>query len=316
MKKFLIKIFLFASILIVGVLSMMFFLEDIPPPQKNFIYLNLKHDRIHQINAPKIIVTGGSNVYVGIDSKAIEEAFSVPVVNLGIHAFLGLSFILEQLKQSLHKQDMVILPIIYFLELEGSYELKKAAGHYYRGAKNFYPTNYALELELFFEDIHQKFKNLINGYSPPNPKFPPDGQKLINEYGDYLAYIDKEKKDSLKGGEIYAYRLWEGIQAINDFNEYAQTLDVKVFFVFPNYPASFFELNKEVIKKLESDINQYLQSEILNTPQDFVFPDDYFYDTVFHLNGKGRQIRTQKLIELIKKHPIANQSIQKMKEVR
>ena len=36
---------------------------------------------------------------------------------------------------------------------------------------------------------------------------------------------------------------------------------------------------------------------VLTPLQDVCLPDKYFFDTAYHLNAKGRQVRTQRLIE-------------------
>ena len=57
------------------------------------------------------------------------------------------------------------------------------------------------------------------------------------------------------------------------------------------------------------DLSNNLKIEILNRVSDFVFPDSLFFDTVYHLNKKGREIRTKKLIEIIKKSTNAQHHI-------
>ncbi|HPG73671.1 MAG TPA: hypothetical protein PLM49_05215, partial [Bacteroidales bacterium] len=57
-----------------------------------------KHKRIDSIKSPKIIFAGGSNLPFGIDSKMIQDSLHTPVVNLGLHAGLGLDFMLNELQ--------------------------------------------------------------------------------------------------------------------------------------------------------------------------------------------------------------------------
>lgn len=40
--------------------------------------------------------------------------------------------------------------------------------------------------------------------------------------------------------------------------------------------------------------------EILNNPSDFIYPDNYFFGTVYRLNKMGRKERTAKFIEILK----------------
>ena len=37
--------------------------------------------------------------------------------------------------------------------------------------------------------------------------------------------------------------------------------------------------------------------EVLGEPEDAMLPEQYFYDSVYHLNRKGTELRTLKLID-------------------
>lgn len=109
------------------------------------------------------------------------------------------------------------------------------------------------------------------------------------------------------------YKYWTGIDRLNDFLNLAKAKKATVFFMYPNIANSEYEKNKEVIQQLSVDISQNLKIEVLNKPTDFVFANNLFYDTVYHLNKVGRELRTHKLIELIKKNSNALKSIYSIK---
>jgi hypothetical protein len=78
-------------------------------------------------------------------------------------------------------------------------------------------------------------------------------------------------------------------------------IGAKLFILFPNYPTSEFNKNKNVIY----DLKQQLMTKVnyirlLNEPRSFVFDDSMFYDSVFHLNAFGREKRTKMLISILK----------------
>ncbi len=93
---------------------------------------------------------------------------------------------------------------------------------------------------------------------------------------------------------------------------YLQSKNIDVYYVFPNYIKSEYEKNEKAIKQLEDDLLNDLMIEIISTPEDFIFDDNLFFDSIYHLNKKGREIRTDKLIEVIKKNKNALQSINKI----
>jgi hypothetical protein len=305
MKKFIFSLITF-SVLIVSLYTLIAYIVN----PKNIVsndYMAAmidKHNRIEQLNCPKIIFAGGSNLAFGLNSEEVENEFSIPVVNLGLHAGLGLNFILNELKNTIKNGDVVFLSIEYLLEPEGDYELKKNTSNSYKEALKYYTFDLRAEIRI---DIDRTRKN-INSYKQNekvannlNPEIQVYSREAFNKYGDVIAHLEKNPPKELKDRGVLNYSYWTGINELNEFYNYAKSKNVEVFFIYPNFPITEFKKNQEVIEKLSMDLSNNLKIEILNTPYDFVFPDSLFFDTVYHLNKKGRELRTKKLIELIKK---------------
>jgi hypothetical protein len=106
---------------------------------------------------------------------------------------------------------------------------------------------------------------------------------VFNQYGDVISYLDEPSAKVLKDVSTFYYTYWQGIDEINRFNDYAKSMNVDVFFIFPCYTASAYNKNKEVIGRLESDMRKNLKVEMLCSPSDMVFPDSSFFDTVLSL---------------------------------
>ncbi len=68
-----------------------------------------KNERLCSIDEPKIVLVGNSNLAFGINSAMIEEAFSMPVVNMGMHGGIGNPFNEQAAVQNVHEGDIVIL---------------------------------------------------------------------------------------------------------------------------------------------------------------------------------------------------------------
>ena len=84
MWKFILKLILFLGI------TAGFLLHLSPQYLGNYqASLIDKVQRLESIHEPKIVLIGDSNLAFGIDSEKIEEAFDMPVVNMGLHGGLG-----------------------------------------------------------------------------------------------------------------------------------------------------------------------------------------------------------------------------------
>lgn len=266
-----------------------------------------KHHLLDTTKQPRIIFAGGSNLAFGIDSKMLQDSIGCNVVNMGLHAGLGLRYIINELKFSLKPDDIIIFSIEHFLSLDGYYRLKKSAAKNYKNANAFFDRNYWTDFNVFFEkEITQNLKyNLsFNKNKLKKNKKPIYSRSSFNKYGDVIAHLTKPNPEKLNDRGKKKYFYWEGIELLNEFYEYAKKKDIAVYFTFVNYPISEYEKNKQVLLKYENDIKNNLKITVLNDIESFSFNDSLFFDTIYHLNKKGRRIRTIKLIEVLKKHKI------------
>lgn len=269
-----------------------------------------KHERAQKIKTPKIIFAGGSHLAFGLDSEMVEKELSVPVVNLGINAGLGLSFMLEEVKHVMNENDIIIISFAYLQPNDEILELKIMAGDYYKEARKFYSLSMYQYLKLYFSNTRKKYidliDNLFKGRSNTT-KALEDSKEVnvysrssFNKYGDMVAHLNLKPKENLADKEVFNYQYWEEIKSINEFAKYVQKRNAKVYFMYPNMTVGEYNKNQKVIERLSSDIEKNMKVEKLNTPTSFVYPENLFFDTVYHLNKDGRAINTKKIIELMK----------------
>ena len=112
MKKFIKKVTTFALVLMLCLLALIGFDFFLIGSQYKYSYnasLVDKVDRLRQINEPKIILVGNSNLSFGIFSDLIETEFNMPVVNLGLHGGLGNAFHEEIAKLNINEGDIVVV---------------------------------------------------------------------------------------------------------------------------------------------------------------------------------------------------------------
>jgi hypothetical protein len=310
MKQFLIKTILFLSVSSLLFFSTKFMLKQYKPRNFNDYMAAIidKHTRVKNINSPKIIISGGSNLAFGVESKMLEEEFKMPVVNMALHAGLGVNFILEQLKQTIKQDDIVLISFEHFMSLDGKYDLKKFTGEIFNESKKFYSINPLEEIKIEIENTRNDIKNFIQKggiqTSSNNDVVSVYSRKAFNELGDVVAHLSLPIPQEITGRKIFTYEYWGGIKELNNFHEYARKRNVQVYYLYPTYPNSEFNKNKRAIELLSEDLNKDLNIKIINKPTDFVYDDSDFFDTVYHLNKSGREKRTKQLINIIKENCI------------
>ena len=67
-----------------------------------------KAERLRSIEGPKLVLLGDSNVVLGVDSRQLEEAFGMPVVNMALHAGIGNVFHERMARLNVAKGDVYI----------------------------------------------------------------------------------------------------------------------------------------------------------------------------------------------------------------
>lgn len=310
MKKFLYNVFQMLTIVSIGYCFIVMYVSGSAKINNSYLSSIIdKHKRIKEIKSPKIILAGGSNLAFGINSEKIQNEFSVPVVNLGLHAGLGLEFMVNELKELIKEKDVVFISIEYFLDKEGKYELKNHIRLSYPNAANYYHKNIKKEIQLHIVNTRKNLKRL-NQKGSDDVLHSVYSSQSFNKYGDVVGHLDQLPPKIIEDRFKFNYRYWEGIEILNDFNNYAKSKNVNVFFLFPNYPGSEYMRNEVVLSKLENNIIRNLSFEVINIPQDFLYNDGFFFDTVYHLNKEGREIRTIKLIEIMHKNKNVSKILQ------
>ncbi|MDY8136885.1 hypothetical protein [Aquimarina sp. 2201CG5-10] len=299
MKKFLLKILIFLSIL-TGVVLLLFFLEgDRLKTNEYMAALTDKHKRIENIKKPKIILAGGSNLVFGVDSETIERELETPIVNLGLLAKLGLKFILNELKDVAREGDLIVLSIEHDMTIQGNLELQKMTSYYNSFAHKYYRNQDELEFGKYvieIENCHLLFKKTISSLIDKVKEDPAYMRSGLNKYGDGVYHLDIPSSNVLGSKSIIKANKDEEIELLNEFHLFAKEKGINVVFSYGAYEIREYEKNKVALHKVDLSMRENLTLEMIMDLEGFVYPTSYFFDSVYHLNKKGRIEHTKNLI--------------------
>ncbi len=306
MQKFFIKIFLFT--LIIGGVVFYFsasFKRKFDLKTDYLATLIDKEARLNSLDSNRLILIGGSNLAFGINSELIEKELPVKVANLGLHAGLGLPFMINQVSNLMKKGDVVVLSIAYPLFLDSAepdIDLIQFIQELDPQTKNYYHFSPKEMLIGHFEKFRKYFTPDVYRVDPVF------NRTLFNKYGDNEGHLNKEPLANLKDRKpISNIDTEKAVQLLSSFAEDSKNAGVQVLISYPPYPKTeFVGKNKERIIALDIRLRNRLPSiTFLDSPETHVFDDSLFYDTIYHLHGKGRDMRTKMLIEDLK-HSVYN----------
>jgi len=94
------------------------------------------------------------------------------------------------------------------------------------------------------------------------------------------------------------------IEILKNFKAWSDSRNVTVLFSFPNiaiskeyYGAQYQQSFLDIVKSVEK-----MGIGILGSPYDAMVDEKYLFDTGYHLTQEGIRVRTEKLIDVLKKY--------------
>jgi hypothetical protein len=87
------------------------------------------------------------------------------------------------------------------------------------------------------------------------------------------------------------------IKRLNQFAAMCREQQMRVFFSYPPMPETQYQESAPTVHKLHESLHKALASDvtIVNKPEDTVFPESEFFDTVTHLTESGQSLRSRAL---------------------
>lgn len=306
MKEFYFKLSLFILFLF-GLMILGFFLPVTPRDKQSLLFSQIFKDSLLTYSeSPRIILIGGSNLSMGINSNLLKHQLKLNPVNTSIHAAIGLKYMMQHTLKFVKPGDVVIISPEYhqfFDDLaDGGEELLRIIADF--------DKKELLEIEL---SQMLKIYRLIPQYSYSKFKFQEYfynrnelflyGADGYNKFGDY------EKHWNLKplNAPIYDYTTQiynpSVVNSIIEFRHNLNKIGVDLFITFPGYQYSSFRKNLKHINYINSIlvINKF---KILGEPSRYIIPDSLMYGTSYHLSKKAVDLRTNLLIEDFKMYKI------------
>lgn len=296
------------KVLVLGMVLLVSFFGMIVPQYSQGYTAALidKVNRLESIEEPKIVLIGNSNLAFGIRSEMIEEAFGMPVVNMGLHGGIGNSFHEEMAKINLNPEDIIVICHTTYGD-DGTVQ---------DGVLTW--TAIENHLKLWRVIPFKEWDNMIASFSTYAKKciklyLSGEGNKdaewaysrnAFNEYGDNVynsthKVTYKFREEWIPGVPVIGE---ECISRLNKLNTYIT--DQGATMVVAGYPIGYKDVlpDKEGFDQFEKELDERLDCAVISDFEDYFFTSDYIWDAQFHLTDEGARIRTEQLIEDLQKY--------------
>lgn len=306
MRKLIFNLLLF-SILIIFLIS--YILLKAPINENHYLLsIKDKSQLLKKTKSPRIIFSGGSNLAFGIDSEQIQNHFHKNTINLGVHAGFRINFILNFLKENIKEGDILIFNLEY-----SNFNKNKAYGEtslfrtlvYDKSIYKYLTFKNYIEFIRYLPSLLQiRFKEFIIGEKLNKliEKKSNYQRNYFNKFGDYIIPENLEPKKDLIGLIDLSQNVKkEPIELINNFyKNYALKKHCKCYLIFPAISNNKIK-NLENLSSITKAIKNNLKIKVLGNGFDGIYDKSLFFDTVYHLNKKGKKINTERIIKLLDK---------------
>jgi len=289
--------------------------------------MHYKVRRAQGLSSPKLIIASGSNALFGINSQLIEQRTGRPVANLAIHAGIDLDYYASKIEQLIGPSDIVILPLEFEYYTRNKYTrwftinmMVDNLDDYQSHLSLYDHLRFMLVSPLAIFSLsprdHQveplgKVQKMLNKHKTSDTHWQGYSYKSMNYQGEILVNEPPSKslRNQLQRGIPY---LKKDISLSHDFLNAIRRIQSIVAInhgaLFLTWPASI--LNPEFDPAGESyrgrvrNLLSQLEKEKLIyicLPEDFQFDISKFFNSLYHLNFDGANLRTKVLVACMEK---------------
>jgi len=274
-----------------------------------------KKEMLESKPSPRMIFVGGSSV-LSLNSPLIEKEIGYSVINMSLWGGLATKKHLAEIRPFVRPGDVIVITMEYGTLLDDKYYQYTLTNE--EGKKYFFLMSperhipiycgqgkYFDLIKIIHEMCQMKVKSFIRNVVTFNFMHLfdvgfPGYHEEFNANGDrshpYMIFrpLAGEKTS-------FNYPDSNNIDFLNEFCDYAAQNNARVLFYFSHFPEKQYDENIRFINAYYDLMKRSFKGKLINKPADFRYPENYFGDTIYHLNATGEAVRTPQLIKMLKR---------------
>ena len=270
-----------------------------PKSSKSLLFANKQKDQLLvNVASPRMIFVGGSNLSFGLNSKTIKNELNVNPINTGVHASIGVKYMLDNTVQYVKEGDVVILALEY--------------GHFYRDYNHVSEELFRTIVDVDLKKIKLLNLQQIVKFIPYVFKYSFSKFRLseyfnikesdvysvnsFNEYGDTYKHWDLEARNFPPAKELSGKYNQSVIDHILEFQKDISKRKAVLYVTYPGFQDLSYSNSVKQIEKITIEYKKH-NLEILGSPERYRIPNNMMFNTPYHLNKTGVDFRTSLFIQ-------------------
>jgi len=271
-----------------------------------------KHRRLIGPGRDRLLLTGGSNLAFGVDSARLQAATDRDTINLGLHGGLGLALMLHEIEDGARAGDLVVLipeyEHFYGDVMNGQLPAAELLRHDWLALQYFSSwrqwrsllKNSQIVTSATAFTLLGRARMLLLGW----PGRDRDAGSVyrrdaFNRHGDLIGNSDRASMPDRVAASHERIRGGFNQAAVDGIARCAGILasrGVDFVVIYPSVSATYWSVNRDLAEQVAARIPRQWT---LTKPGDWVLDDRLFYDSSYHLNHSGRDVRTERLIRVL-----------------
>ncbi len=303
MKYFLRSLLLFTIPLVV-LIFIGFIMPPTPRASTSHLFAKYQMDSLlRNVASPRVILVGGSNISLSINSQIIKDSLRVNPINTGLSINIGLCYMLDNTLKYIRRGDIVIVCPEYDqffnrVSLGGEDLVRTVFDVSRRSILDLRPSQAKNIAPLLPYYSLTKFK--VREYISERDPSEIYDKDAFNIYGDNCKHwkLVGQSVDALKPLDIGSFDQF-AIDLLVDFEAAVIQKGARLFITFPALQEESFLHQRAGIKKVEMEMKKAGFS-LLGSPERYIVPDSLLFDSPYHLIKTGVDQRTMLLVRDLK----------------
>jgi len=290
------------------------------PKDDYFLAYQEKKMRLETLDSPKIVLIGGSSVATSVDSSKIQEATGRGTVNMGLHAGIGLRFMIDDCLSHLQEGDVLVVVGEYehlLGILDGEIGLARLfQSDPFIGLRFSSMEQWKSVLKNFSwllqRAIRNRFFNPSAMHSLPSEEGGANAvlkREGMNEFGDAVGHLNRPSP-GIRGRRALD-QSWEAfdpysVRFLASRARQCQQKGVSIIWFYPPIPREHFLTNQALADNIDRELRKIPHLQIPTKPEELTFPESEFFDTEYHLAGPAREVYSTLLSQTLKALGVSN----------